>query len=62
MTLSEAVDILRTLQNRIDLCLIIIEGEHGVKYLHTLFEDIFEDAQELMSGFCVHEAEVPGEG
>ena len=62
MTLSEAVDILRTLQNRIDLCLIIIEGEHVVKYLHTLFEDIFEDAQELMSGFCVHEAEVLGEG
>ena len=62
MTLSEAVDILRTLQNRIELCLIIIEGEHGVKYLHTLFEDIFEDAQELMSGFCVHEAEVSGEG
>ena len=62
MTISEAIDILRTITVRIELCLIIIEGEHGVKYLHTLFEDIFEDAQELMSGFCIHEAEVLGEG
>ena len=56
MTIAEAVDILCTIQNRLDLCHIVIKGEHGVHLLHTLFEDIFEDARELMSGFCISDS------
>jgi len=48
---------LRALRNRCDAVLSILEIPDAFYVVHTLIEDIFESAQEIVDEYCVEEDE-----
>ncbi len=47
------IDLLKTMRNRIDIVLFLIEHNHYDPYMFTLLEDNYETCVEIVDGYCI---------